>query len=90
MRYQHSIEEAAQDVWRSKFGNASGPVSRAVTAKAPSAIRERMLREDSAFAMHPGYRDAIKRVRERNRAEYFSQRCRVREGRSLKGSETVS
>ena len=72
MRYQRSIEAAAQHVWHSKSGNAPGPVSRTATSNAASAIRERMSREDSAFAMHPGYRDAIKRVSKRDKAQYFS------------------
>lgn len=62
LRYQRSIEEAAQDAWRAKFGGAATPASKVAKAEAPSAIRQRLSREDSAYELLCGYRKAIKKV----------------------------
>ena len=62
MRYQRSIEEAAQHAWRAKFGGAAASASKAAKAKAPSAIRQRLSREDSAYEPLCGYCEAIKKV----------------------------
>lgn len=62
LRYQRSIEEAAQHAWRAKFGGAAAIASKAAMTKAPSAIRQRLSREDSAYEPLCGYREAIKKV----------------------------
>ena len=62
LRYQRSIEEAAQHAWRAKFGGAATPASKAAKAEAPSAIQQRLSREDSAFEPVCGYREANKKV----------------------------
>ena len=62
LRYQRSIEEAVQHAWRAKFGGAAAPAGKAAKANAPSAIRQRLLREDSAYEPLCGFREAIKKV----------------------------
>lgn len=59
---QQSIEEEALSAWRRNAGNAEEALKMKAKGKAPSAMRQGLLREDSAYEVFPGYREVIKKV----------------------------
>ena len=62
MNYQRTIEAAAHMGWQSNVGEVRDLANRGPKVKGCGAMRLGMLREDSAYEMHPEYRNAIKGV----------------------------
>ncbi len=59
---QRSIEATTHQGWKPKVDNSRRPASTKSMQKGCSIVREGMLREDSAYEMYAGYRNAIKGV----------------------------
>ena len=62
MKYQRSIEAAMHQGWQSKLGNSRDRANVHPKPKHGGESRAGMLREDSAYEMYSGYRNAIKVV----------------------------
>ncbi len=63
MDYQRSIEAVAHKGWQSNAGDSRGLGNPDPRLKGRRTTGLEMLREDSAYEMYPGYRNAIIGVR---------------------------
>ena len=62
MNYQRSIEAAMQKGWQANAGDSRGLAKPYPKLKGDRKMCKGLLREDSAYEMYPGYRNAIKGV----------------------------